>query len=161
MKYCIAILFSFSIGLMNCVAQENAKQKDNSLSLEIGKTGLIFNINFDHKFKNSNAGIRIYAGSNFGKYLTAYSTGAGAYCLVHKNFEIGIDAGFYKVDEVSDDQKGFVLINPDYSISTFYTALNIGYRKKHNNKLFRVGVSPGLINKGFIPGGYISYGFLF
>ena len=163
MKYCIAILFSFSIGLMNCVAQKNAKQKNNSLSLEIGKTGLIYNINFDHCFNSRKFGIRINAGSNFAKYLNAILTTAGGYYLAgkKKNLELGIDIGYYSVEEISDDQIGFVLIAPDYSIKTFYSSLNIGYRKRNNNKLFRIGISPGFINNGFMPGGYISYGFAF
>jgi hypothetical protein len=156
--------FCFLFCLPVCTAQPRERIKNNALSLELGKTGLIYNLGFDHRFQDKNFGIRIGIGSNFAKYLSAFSTGGGAYYLTGKNnnhLELGIDISYLIVDEVSDDQKGFTLIYPDYSIKTYYTSLNIGYRKYGKRSLFRVGVSPGFIKDGFVQGGYISYGLRF
>jgi len=134
------------------------------MSFELGKTGLIYNLDFDHKFQNKDFGFHINIGSNFAKYLSAFSTGTGGYYLLGKrndHFELGIDLNYLVVDEVSDDQKGFVLLYPDYSIKTFYASANIGYRRYGHRTLFRIGISPGFIKNDFLPGAYISYGLTF
>jgi hypothetical protein len=90
--------------------------------------------------------------------------GGGGYHLIGKtsNFlEVGADLNYLSVDEVSDDQRGFVLIYPDYSIQTYYVSINIGYRRYGKSNLFRIGFAPGFIKQDFIPGGYISYGITF
>ena len=157
----IALLFFY---LTDCNAQTIDKPKNNALSFELGKTGLIYTLSFDHKFSNKRFGIRLDAGSNFAKYLHAFSTGMGGYILFGKKssfLELGIDLNYLVVDEVSNDQKGFSLVYPDYSVKTYYASMNIGYRKYWKNSLFRLGASPGVIKNDFIPGGYISYGVIF
>jgi hypothetical protein len=163
MKHYITTILSLLFCLTVCNAQTAAK-KNNALSIELGKTGLIYNLNYDHRFHNKSYGARISIGSNFAKYLSAFSTGGGGYYLIgntNNNFEVGIDINYLIVDEVSDDQRGFALLYPDYSVKTFYTSMNFGYRKYGHKNLFRIGISPGIIENEFIPGGYISYGFIF
>lgn len=138
--------------------------KLNAVSFELGKTGLIYNLTFDHKIRTNNFGFRVGIGSNLAKYLNAISVGGGGYYLVGKTnnfFELGLDMQYLTVEEVSDDQKGFAFIYPDYSIQTFYPSLNLGYRAQGERTLFRVGFSPGLIDSNLVPGGYISYGLRF
>jgi hypothetical protein len=152
------LLFCSSV----CCAQNGNISNTNALSLELGKTGLIFNLNYDHKFKN-NYGLRIGAGSNFGSYVTVFSVGGGSYYLCGKksNFlELGADIQYLRVVEGSDDQRGLLstFVYPNYSIKTIYPSLNIGYRKYSGSLLFRIGLSPGIIKKEFIPGGYLSFG---
>src|SRR5262245_33217352 len=100
--YRYIVVFLLLPGL--CLAQSDQKIRNNALSLEIGKTGLIYNLNFDHRFNSSNFGIRAGVGSNFSKYLSAFRAGGGFYYLV-KSLELGIDLDFLAIDEVSDDQK--------------------------------------------------------
>ena len=158
-----SIIFFLFFGTV-CNAQAVTKLKDNALSFELGKTGLIYNINFDHKFKDHNFGLRVCMGSNFYKYLTLFTTGAGGYYLkrIQNNFlELGVDINYLTVDEVSDDQKGVTLIYPNYAVNTYYASANIGYRRYGKKTLFRIGFSPGIIKNDFLPGGYISYGLTF
>jgi len=96
--------------------------------------------------------------------LNAFTAGGGGYYLMGettKYLEVGIDINYLSVDEVSDDQKGFSFFHPDYTIRTYYASSNIGYRRYGKSSLFRIGVSPGFISKGFIMGGYVSYGVTF
>lgn len=144
-----------------CIGQATAKEKSSALSFELGKTGLIYNLNYDHKFGDKNFGFRVDAGSNLAKYLEASMVGGGGYYLIGKRnhfFELGADLNYLSVYEVSDDQISIVFIYPDYTIKTYYASLNLGFRKYGKRSLFRIGFSPGFFSKGFIPGGYISYG---
>lgn len=166
MKTYLASIGAILLCVTLCNAQSSETAKPNALSLELGKTGIIYNLNYDHKLASKTFGFRIGAGSNLGKYLNVISVGAGGYHLVgskNKFFELGLDLQYLIVDEISDDQKGFssIFIYPNYSIKTLYPSLNLGYRRYGKNTLFRVGLSPGLIKSKFIPGGYISYGFTF
>jgi hypothetical protein len=164
MKRKVIAIFYFFFAFIICKAQTISDPGNNSLSFELGKSGLIYNLNFDHKFRNSDFGFRIGAGSNFAKYLQALTGGVGGYYLQgHKSsfLELGIDLAYLSVDEVSDDQKGFSLIYPDYSVKAFYATANVGYRRYGKHTLFRIGVSPGFIKNEFFPGGYISFGFIF
>lgn len=156
----VIMFFLFSIGK----AQTESHQKKNALSLELGKSGLIYNLNFDHKFQDKDFGLRFGLGSNFSKYLQAFTTGAGGYYLIgHKTnlLELGVDLNYLSIDEVSDDQRGVPLIYPNYPIKTFYANANIGYRRYGRKTLFRIGASPGLIKNDLLPGGYISFGLTF
>lgn len=148
---------------MQCT--DDQKPKLNAISFELGKTGLIYNLAFDHKAETKNVGFRLEAGSNFAKYLNAFSAGGGGYYLVGhtKSFlELGLDLHYLVVDEVSDDQRGFALVYPDYSIKVFCPSLNVGYQAYGKETLFRIGFSPfNLIESNIIPGGYISYGLRF
>jgi hypothetical protein len=166
MKTCFALVCTILLCVSVCNAQVNSKPKLKAVSLELGKTGLIYNLNFDHKLVNKNFGFRLGAGSNLGQHLNVISVGGGGYHLAgskNKFFELGLDIQYLLVDEESDDQKGFasILVYPDYSINTLYPSLKIGYRRYGKNTLFRAGLSPGLIKSELIPGGYISYGFAF
>ena len=164
MKHTLTIIFALFVCLTHCNAQTTDKPKLNAITFELGKTGLIYNLNFDHKLANKNFGFRFGVGSNLAKYLNAVTVGGGGYYLAGRQnrfLELGVDIQYLIVDEVSDDQRGFSFIYPDYSIKTFYSSLNVGYRSYGKRTLFRVGVSPGLIKSEFVPGGYISYGFIF
>jgi hypothetical protein len=58
----------------------NAQKSAKAISIELGKTGVIFNLNYDQKF--SKFGFRIGAGSNFNKYLKAITFGGGGFYLL-------------------------------------------------------------------------------
>jgi hypothetical protein len=165
MKTCLAFIAAI-LCVTECTGQTSEKPNLNAVSLELGKTGLIYNLNYDHKLASKNFGFRIGPGSNLGQYLNVISVGAGGYYLAgskNKFFELGLDLQYLIADEVSDDQEGIasIFIYPNYSIKTVYPSLNLGYRRYRKNTLFRVGFSPGLIRSELIPGGYISYGFAF
>jgi hypothetical protein len=162
MKSLITAFCAILVGVTLCNAQTNPKV--NALSFEIGKTGLIYNLTFDHKAASKDLGFRLGAGSNLAKYLNAISVGGGGYYLIGKTshfLELGLDLQYLIVNEVSDDQKGFSFVYPDYSVRTFYPSLNLGYRAYGKRTLFRIGFSPGLIESNFVTGGYIGIGFRF
>ena len=155
---CIIAAFTF------CHAQTSAQSNLNALSLEIGKTGLIFNLTYDHKLRNTKVGFRAGFGASVPGNLQAITTGGGAYALFGSSarfLELGVDLHYLYVDEESDDQIGVPLVYPDYPVSTLYPSLNIGYRTYGKKSLFRIGLSPGIIDNEFVPGGYISYGIRF
>ncbi|HET6996031.1 MAG TPA: hypothetical protein VFI06_13655 [Chitinophagaceae bacterium] len=149
-----------------CVTLCNSQASDKpkiALSFELGKTGLIYNLNFDYKFAEKDFGFHSSVGSNFGRYLNAKTFGGGVYYLAGKKshfLEIGADLQYLLIDEVSDDQKGLSFVYPNYSIKTLFPGLNLGYRVYGRKTLFRVGFSSNLIKSDFVPGGYISYGVL-
>ena len=164
MKACLFTLLILISSLDHGIAQQTIHGRSNSLSIELGKNGLIYNIIYDHRFKNKNLGVRVGAGSNFSKYLSAFVVGGGGYYLVGKStrfLELGADIQYLSVDEVSDDQKGLALVYPDYSTKTYYASFNLGYRRNGKSNLFRIGISPGFTKDDFIPGAYISYGMSF
>ena len=164
MKQALSIFSAMFVCLNFCIAQATEKPRVNSLTLELGKTGLIYNLTYDHRFGISDIGFRVGAGSNFSKYLNAISFGGGGYYLAGKEkhfLELGVDIQYLIVDEVSDDQKDFTFVYPDYSTKSIYPSLNIGYRNYGKKTLFRIGFSPGLIDGEFVPGGYISFGVTF
>lgn len=164
MKHILTIFFFNFFCVTLCYPQTRNKQKHNALSFELGKNGLIYNLNFDHKFAEKNFGFRFGIGSNLSQYLNAITVCGGGYYLGgrQKHFlELGVDIQYLIVDEVSDDQKGFSFLYPDYSIKTLYPSLNIGYRYYGKKTLFRAGFSPGVIKSKIIPGGYISFGITF
>ena len=69
----VVLLFFSSI----CGAQQ--KPRNNSLSFEVGKTGLIYNLVYDHQFSNR-FGIRAGGGSNFSVSIEV-TTGGGDYII--------------------------------------------------------------------------------
>ena len=105
------VFFIFFFWVVNCSAQSPAiPGKTNAISLELGKTGVIYNLVFDHKLINKNFGFRLGIGSNLAKYLTAMTVGGGGYYLIGKEkkfLEIGADIQYLIINEVSDDQKRF------------------------------------------------------
>ena len=162
MKSLLTAICAILVSVTICSAQITSKL--NAVSFELGKTGLIYNLTFDHKAATRNLGFRLGAGSNLAKYLNAIVAGGGGYYLVGKTnrfLELGVDLQYLTLDEESDDQKGFSFVYPDYSIKTFYPSLNLGYRAYGKRTLFRIGFSPGLIDSDFVPGGYLSYGLRF
>jgi len=162
MKSLLTAIFSIFTYVTFCSAQTSLKT--NALSVELGKTGLIYNLTFDHKAVAKNFGFKLGVGSNFGKYLNARVLGAGGFYLIGKTsrfLELGADLQYLVVNEVSDDQKGFSFVFPDYAGRKFYPSLNLGYRAYRKHTLFRVGFSPGLIDIDVVPGGYISFGLRF
>jgi hypothetical protein len=166
MKHTLTTAFAILSFVTLCFAQTTEKPKYNALSFELGKTGLIYNLNYDHKVAGKNFGFRISVGSNFAQYLNLITAGGGGYFLLGRQnrfLELGIDLQYVVVEEISDDQIGLadIFVYPNYSIKTLYPSLNIGYRRYRKNGLFRVGFSPGIIKSELIPGGYISYGFTF
>jgi hypothetical protein len=164
MKHTLITILIILASMATGFAQTASKPKPNALSLELGKNGVVFNLNYDHHFFSKKFGLRLVAGSNFAKYLNAVTFGGGAYYLfgtTNRYLETGIDVQYLVVDEVSDDQKSVPLIYPDYPVKTIYPSLNIGYRSYGKSTLFRIGFSPGVIKSKFVPGGYISYGFTF
>jgi hypothetical protein len=162
LPYLFSLLF---ISFVN-ISYAQGKSKLQAISFEIGKAGLIYNLNYDHKFSDKNFGLRIGVGSNADQYLLLFSFGGGAYYLfgkTHKFFELGSELNYLSIDEISDDQKGLgsLAIYPNYSTKTFYASLNAGYRKYSKKTLFRIGIAPGFTKDEFIPGGYISFGIVF
>jgi hypothetical protein len=150
--------------VMFCNGQTTDNLKLNAISFELGKTGLIYNLTFDHKFASKKIGFRFGAGSNLAKYLNAISAGGGGYYLpsrTNHSFEVGVDLQYLSVYEGSDDQKRFIPIYPNYSTNTYFLSLNLGYRAYAKRSLFRVGVSPGSVDGDFALGVYISYGLRF
>lgn len=163
MKHITTAIFLFLFASTICLAQ-SINPKNNSLSFELGKNGLIYNLTFDHRLQDKDFGLRVAVGSNFAKYLHAVTTGAGAYYLKGREnnlLELGIDFYYLSIDEVSDDQRGVAFIIPNYDIKTFYSTVNVGYRRYTENTLFRIGIAPGITKYDIIPGAYISFGFRF
>lgn len=160
-KFCFfvwaCLLFSF-----HSSAQE---KRLIALSIEIGKTGAIFNLTYDRKGETAKLGWRAFAGSNLGRYLHLLNVGGGAYYLAGKRssfLELGLDLSYLNVDVSSDDQFRLGnLVAPAYETSTVYTSFNIGYRYYGRKSLFRVGIAPGFTNREWLPGGYMSYGVCF
>lgn len=164
MNHFLTTIFAVFVCCTISIAQTTDKPKLNAISLEVGKTGTIFSLNFDHKLAKSDFGFRAGVGSNFAPYLKALTAGGGGYHLIGKTFhflELGADIQYLEVNEVSDDQRTGAIIYPQHSIKTLFPSLNVGYRLYGKHTLFRIGFSPGLIEKKVIPGGYISYGFAF
>lgn len=163
MKYVLLVFFICACSISYSQAPQrpgNTKARE-SIFFELGKTGLIYNIGYDHQLSGRKTGLRAVAGSNFGQYQSLFNIGGGAYRLIGglKNyFETGVDIYYLDVDIISDDQKGMIFIYPDYSVKTFYIAVNLGFRHSTGKTLFRIGVSPGITKDEFIPGGYISFG---
>ncbi len=105
LPYLFSLLF---ISFVN-ISYAQGKSKLQAISFEIGKAGLIYNLNYDHKFSDKNFGLRIGVGSNADQYLLLFSFGGGAYYLfgkTHKFFELGSELNYLSIDEISDDQKG-------------------------------------------------------
>lgn len=156
------LFFSFVL-LFIAVISDGQNNKIQSLSIELGKNGLLMNIIYDYQFSKTHFGFRTGAGTNFSKYLQARTATIGGYKLFGNNnryFELGADIQYLNIYEVSDDQKGFALLYPDFSTSTLYPSLNLGVRKYNKKSMFRAGVSPGFTKHGFLPGAYLSFGFI-
>lgn len=166
MKTYLALICAILLCVTLSSGQTSEKTKLNAVSLELGRTGLVCNINVDHRLATKNFGFQFGAGSNFGKYLNLKSVGGGGYYLIGKTnnfFELGLNLQYLVVNEISDDQRSpaDIFIFPDYAVKTLFPSLNLGYRLYRKNTLFKIGFSPGVIESKLIPGGYMSYGFAF
>lgn len=136
-------------------------KKQNALSVEIGKTGAIFNVTYDRKSETAKVGLRAIAGSNFGSHINVVNVGGGAYYLAGKSvnsLELGTDILYLHVNVDSEDFRSGNLVAPAYNTRTLFTSFNIGYRHTGRNTLFRVGIAPGFTKQEWLPGGYLSYG---
>ena len=159
--YLLTLIIAF---FYSAISQAQLQHKQNSLSIELGRSGLIYNLLFDHQFAPRHFGVQVMAGSNFAKYLRAAQAGGGAYYLIGKQkhyLELGAVISYLWIEEDSDDQRGFAFVYPDHQVQSIYPAMNIGYRFYKKNRLFRIGLSPGFIKSEYVPGGYISYGLSF
>jgi hypothetical protein len=157
-------LFVFIGAIQDLSAQNKNGTNLNALSFEIGKNGLIFNLGYDRYIKEDKLGLRFFGGSNFNTYLNAKNFGLGVYALkgeLNRFFEYGLDAGYFVVEENSDDQKIYSILFPQEPINTFLVNFNFGYRNTTKNGIFRIGISPGIIKTGVTPGAYVSYGLRF
>jgi hypothetical protein len=161
MKKFNCIIFLYCSVSSFCFGQQKINIKNNALSVELGKVGLIYNAVFSHTIKNKNYGYKINAGTNFSTYQKLLQAGVGAFYIKGKknNFvELGLDLNYLNYNEVSDDQRGINLLLLKKYTKTLYSNVNLGYQYSNNNNLFRVGFSPGVMNTGFVFGGYISFG---
>ena len=139
--------------------------KRNALSVELGKTGAIFNLTYDRKGETAKIGWRAFGGSNLGSSVQLFYVGGGVYYLTGKrssHLELGTDLSYLHVDVSSEDQfRMGNLVAPTYETQTLFTSFNIGYRHYGRNSLFRIGLAPGFTSKEWLPGGYLSYGIRF
>ncbi|HEX7844995.1 MAG TPA: hypothetical protein VF476_04280 [Chitinophagaceae bacterium] len=160
----ISLVILLSLISITAVSQ-TARPMKYALSVEVGKTGLLYSVVFDNTLKDPRYGIKAGMGGNFGNYTEAIMGQVGAYRLFGKQdhyFETGIDLHYLSIDIVSEDQSGVSsLIYPDHTTRTVYITLNCGYRVKAGKILFRIGAAPGFTKEEFIPGGYISCGIRF
>lgn len=157
----ILLHFLFGFLTLSGFAQESAQTKKNSLGLELGKNGIVFNLVFDHHFLQKNFGYRMIAGSNFDAYLNQKSAGAGLYYLLRRKkqaLELGFDLNYVNISERSDDVRSFGFIYPDYEYNSLYPSLNLGYRYSGKKGLFRMGAAPGYIANKWILGAYLGFG---
>lgn len=139
-------------------------EKNQAVIFELGKNGLLYNLNYDHKLKHHNFGFRGGAGSNLGAYTFALTVGGGIYTLIGKKnkfFETGIDLHYLYVNSPQDDVVGLPLFFPTENTRSWYPSMNIGYRKYKRKSIFRAGISPGYIKPFFIPGAYVGWGKIF
>lgn len=162
MKILLFLIFFFIILLES---NSQSTQKRNAVSIELGKTGMIYNLVFDREIK-SKFGLRVGVGSNLGQYRSLFTSLLGGYYLPGKTkklMELGLDVHYLNVDVISDDQRGFAELfsYPGYPIQTWYLTGNIGYRRSGDKLIFRVGVAPGINKEEFTPGAYLSLGIRF
>jgi len=161
MKTLVVIVFCLFVSI-NLFSQ-NKELPRNIIALEIGKTGLIYNLVFDNRLKGSLYGFKLGLGSNFGKYIRAFAVQLGMYRLFgNKNrfFEAGIDIHYLDSEEDSNDQFSVSsFVYPNKTTNTYFVSINTGYRVYFRKSIFRIGFAPGFTKDEFIPGGYISFGF--
>lgn len=164
MKNILLTIISLFGALAVCNGQTTSKVRNNAISYELGKAGLISNIVFDHRFKAKNYGFKLSIGSNLSQYQSVFQTGGGFYCLKGrgKNYmELGTDLNYYEYSVVSDDQIGVRVLFTEAYTKSMYANLNIGYQYCGDEVFFRTGISLGIMDIGFVPGAYIGLGLKF
>lgn len=133
MLYCICLLSSMHHNYCT-------RKISNAVSVEIGKTGAIFNLTYDRKGETSKIGLRAFAGSNFSSHINVLNIVGGAYYLAGKRasfFELGTDLSYLQVQVNSNDQlRAAYLVAPAYDTRTLSTSFNNGYRHLGHNTLF-------------------------
>src|SRR5688572_2533382 len=152
MKKQLGTLIILLFGFLISNAQE--KTRPNSLSIEIGKTGLLPSLIFDHQFP-IRFGIRAGGGYNSFYEFKVKTAGGGLYYLFgnkKRHLETGIDFYYLNTyDSNNDDQVVMPLFYPNYSAEGLYTSINLGYRSCGTSTMFRIGFSPGVFEGEFIP----------
>lgn len=161
----IAILY---VGLFFWIPFYATGQQDmlkplNTLSVELGKTGIIWGAYWDKKFASGKSGFRVGGGHNFGRYYSAGMIGGGVYRLLGGDrdfFETGVDVVLFTGTLISDDQVSGLgdIVYPRVTIAAIYPSVNLGYRRYGKKNIFRMGIAPSYLNKEFFTGGYISFG---
>lgn len=129
---------------------------NKAVSVQLGKTGFIYNLVYDYKFRRRQRGFNVSVGSNFGRYLQLYTAGVGYYYLFGKRnrfFEAGINYDYFFVFQISDDQWRFSnMVYRDREARTYFINGTIGYRAYGRKTLFRAGLAPGFTKDRFLPG---------
>ena len=155
-------IFLFFFNINSVLAQNRIESpKFNIISFQIGKQGILFNINYDHKFQNKNWGYKVETGTSFTKDFRVNTFAFGNYILKGQNtnfLELGLDIN-YLYSYISQDDvsgSGLTFFYDDYN--TLYPNLNIGYRKYYKRGMFRLGFAPGYLRDRFLYGGYVSIG---
>ena len=157
-KYITIIFFSFIQA--QAIGQNNTK----TIIVEIGKNGLVFNLLYDHLFDQKKWGFHGGGGTTLiNTNFELRTATVGLFKLIGKkqNFlELGLDAQYHYAYEYADDVKGATLVAPVFTYEGVYCFAVIGYRHFTERGLFRMGFSPGVVEKELIPGAYIGYGFI-
>ena len=157
--FCILFLFAKTTD-----AQTKDSLKDNAIFFGIGKTGFIFNVEVDHRFRKSAFGAKIGTGFNSAKYISYFTYGGGVYYLLGKKnhlLELGTDIYHISVEQTSDDQLGGLWVRPQHAVETYHLSFNVGYRGFVKNCIFKAGLAPGFTKEEFIMGAYVSVGIRF
>ncbi len=159
------LLLLFPLFIIRCPVfsqNKNESPKFNVVSFQIGKQGILFNVNYDHKFQNKNWGYKLETSANLFKGFQLNTFSIGSYILKGnsiKNLELGFDINYLYTWTSQDDVKGAnVTFFPEENFNTLYPNLNIGYRKYYQKGMFRVGFAPGYFRDRFLYDGYISIG---
>ena len=135
----------------------------NVLSLELGKSGVVWNLSYDHQIP-SHFGVRAVGGSNFNQRFEVKNAGGGLYYLAgrkNRQFEAGIDMYYLYAYDPTDDVTDATYNYFDETTDGLYSGINLGYRCYGKKTMFRIGISPGIMEGDFVPRGYISYGIRF
>jgi hypothetical protein len=164
----VVILFPLCISSFVASTQntlpELANGPKHSVSAEIGKSPLIGNIVFSKNFRNYKRGMRAYIGFNIAKYRPVFTIGAGTYFLAGSKrhyLEVGPDIGYIKVGEIKDPSYDGNAFFPDSEMNGYILNFNLGYRLITKRQIFRIGISPTLVNEEMFFGGYLSAGIRF
>lgn len=153
-------IFFFAFIQTQVIGQNNTK----TIIAEVGKNGLVFNLLYDHLFDQKKWGFHAGGGTTLiNTNFELRTATVGLFKLIGKkqNFlELGLDAQYHYAYEYADDVKGVTLVAPVFTYEGVYCFAVIGYRHFTERRLFRIGFSPGVVEKEFIPGAYIGYGFI-
>ena len=161
MKYFLLVILLTS----HCVCAQNFNPKNpGTLIGELGKNGLVFNLLYDHYFSEEHFGFHAGGGTSiFNHYFELRTATIGFYFLIGRKkefYDLGFEVQYHFADRHSDDQKGFILIDPPISYEGVYPFITVGYRRYSDRGVFRIGLAAGFIEKEFIAGPYVGYGII-